>query len=64
MSDRQPMISRETVRRVNELMVQRKSVDTSGLPRALVYEVRNTRLSAQQLRAAYAKALQREKELA
>lgn len=56
---RKDNFTREMILRANEDMIQRKEMDTSRLPRSVVDIIKSTRVSADEVNAAYAETLKR-----
>lgn len=64
MRTQQRIFSRELVRKVNQDMIDRKPVDTSGLPANLIQSIRGNKFSREEINRAFAEARRRVAEAA
>lgn len=60
----QRLFSRELIRKVNQDMIDRKPVDTSGLPASMVQSIKATRFLPEEINRAFAQARKRVAETA
>lgn len=64
MHTQQRLFSRELIRKVNQDMIDRKPVDTSGLPASVVQGIRSHKFSREDINRAFSEARKRVAEAA
>jgi hypothetical protein len=64
MHTQQRLFSKELIRKVNQNMIDRKPVDTSGLPAHVVQSIRTHKFSREDIHRAFADARRRVAETA